>query len=726
MDMAAGKQSSWAVPRQLGALPIGTAATGPAACGISAFAFQGTNAHALLTAPTPHGTAGFSGAAIRKPCANWLQQRFWVAPRTHAALVRAAATPGSRQVAMHVSLAAPALSYVWDHQVTGKALFPGAGFFELAAAAAKAVGATDSSALTGISIPSPLVLPALYSGSAKQAMPAVMCMLDASSGAVDISSAQGRSVHLKASLVAVGHKLVVESSALLQGHAALALRRAIGASAGGPAEPAYVAGIDDSAELARDVLLSPAVMDCCLHFGALPAAAAKQLKVPAGIQALLLPGPAGTRHKSSAGYAAIARQVSSSQTASVIDYSLQAPSGSAACSITGLLAKPLSTASQAVAAMPAASQQASTGMLYETQWSAQEPAEALGQALKYLGNPVFLSTAAALDAAALCSVGMSAFQAAAVEQQSALHLETMAALPQLGTIGSSKSPDGSLLWGMLRSLALEQTSTRASASDSDSLTAAPATQAAGSGAKLQLSATAGAAGSDAYGNSSRGGVSYAATLVPAASPAGPAKPTAGPLAAIKAARSRVAVTGGMGSLGSVLASWAEEDKVAAELVLIGRTGRLAGADAAGSLTALLSRSTTALTLVMADMAGSEGSSSVLCGTPASGTPLAALFHSGGVLVDSTLAKQMPSGIRAVFAAKVAAANRWRTSLLSQPAAAQVLFSSVAALLGSGGQTNYSAANALLDATAGLQQEQVRLKSGGSLTAVQLHWLNCLM
>ena len=76
MEMG-GKLRQWAAPRQLGLLPQPSAAH-TAALGVSAFAFQGTNAHAVLQA------AGFGGSGMAKPGAAWARQRFWVAPRPHA------------------------------------------------------------------------------------------------------------------------------------------------------------------------------------------------------------------------------------------------------------------------------------------------------------------------------------------------------------------------------------------------------------------------------------------------------------------------------------------------------------------------------------------------------------------------------------------------------------------------------------------------------------------
>ena len=620
---------------------------------------------------------------------------------------------------MQAELSSPALAYLWDHQVSGKALFPGAAFFELAAAAAKTLLAADSAVLTSVSIPAPLVLPA-----PQNAAPAVMCKLDAASGSIEVLSAQ-RSVHLRATLSAVataGSSGRLSNSEVLP---AVSLRKELTHAAeqrAVSAEPAYLADIDDSEQHARDVFLSPAVLDCCLHLGALPAAAAGQLKVPAGIQAMLLPLAVAAQASSSSsiGYNATALQVLNGPAASVIDYSLLSPGGASACSISGLQAKPLTAQPQPAASVGEAAQPASSGMLYQVTWSVLQPAGQAGTALPAGSFAAALSTAAG-DSAALCSTGIAAFQAAATEQQNSMALLTAAAQPQLSVLPSHGSSTASLLWGMLRSVALEQTAAVVSAADVDSLTAGKAAATSGA-ALLQLAAAGALAASDAYGMAARGGLSYSATLLPTAAPAAVVGgDAAGQLAAIQAAKGRVAVTGGMGSLGSVLASWAEDAELARELVLIGRTGRLAGADSAASLVALLGQSATAITLAMADMAGSEGSASVLAAEAGQQQPLAALFHSGGVLADAILAKQAPGGIRAVFAAKVAAAQRWRATMLVQPAAAEVLFSSVAALLGSGGQANYSAANAALDAMAVGLQQQVGGNFGGLCDAFASHW-----
>ena len=76
MEMS-GNQKMWSAPRQPAQLTL-KAATQPDVIGMSAFAFQGTNAHVILAAP------GIDGASMAKPSGPWQQQRYWLAPRRHA------------------------------------------------------------------------------------------------------------------------------------------------------------------------------------------------------------------------------------------------------------------------------------------------------------------------------------------------------------------------------------------------------------------------------------------------------------------------------------------------------------------------------------------------------------------------------------------------------------------------------------------------------------------
>jgi hypothetical protein len=82
-----------------------------------------------------------------------------------------------------------------------------------------------------------------------------------------------------------------------------------------------------------------------------------------------------------------------------------------------------------------------------------------------------------------------------------------------------------------------------------------------------------------------------------------------------------------------------------------------------------------------------------------GDALGAVLHASGVLRDAMLAGQRAGTVREVMAAKVAGGNRLGDACGVDAVDGTVMFSSIAALMGSSGQTNYSGANAALDAAA---------------------------
>ena len=79
--------------------------------------------------------------------------------------------------------------------------------------------------------------------------------------------------------------------------------------------------------------------------------------------------------------------------------------------------------------------------------------------------------------------------------------------------------------------------------------------------------------------------------------------------------------------------------------------------------------------------------------------MAATIHSGGQLSDALVANMRPSNMRSVYASKVGGLLALWADIGLQPTEYNVAFSSVAALLGSAGQANYAAANAVEDAHA---------------------------
>ncbi len=94
--------------------------------------------------------------------------------------------------------------------------------------------------------------------------------------------------------------------------------------------------------------------------------------------------------------------------------------------------------------------------------------------------------------------------------------------------------------------------------------------------------------------------------------------------------------------------------------------------------------------------------------------LRGIFHAAGVLKDKTLQQMTWSDVWQVMRAKVV--GSWNLHVLSQKQDLDfcVFFSSAAALLGSGGQGNYAAANAFMDGLAAYRRRQ-------GLPGLSLNW-----
>ena len=108
--------------RQAGGLP--TLQSAQLATAVSAFAFQGTNAHVLLATPSQPAALPAGTAALA-----WQRKWQYVVPEPHLLIATAevvAGAPHQRRVQLAVSLSAAQLAYVWEHQVMGKSILPGA------------------------------------------------------------------------------------------------------------------------------------------------------------------------------------------------------------------------------------------------------------------------------------------------------------------------------------------------------------------------------------------------------------------------------------------------------------------------------------------------------------------------------------------------------------------------------------------------------------------------
>ncbi|MFI1585019.1 SDR family NAD(P)-dependent oxidoreductase [Embleya sp. NPDC020630] len=158
----------------------------------------------------------------------------------------------------------------------------------------------------------------------------------------------------------------------------------------------------------------------------------------------------------------------------------------------------------------------------------------------------------------------------------------------------------------------------------------------------------------------------------------------------------VLITGGTGTLGTLLARHLVTHHGVRHLLLLSRRGGTAAG--AADLVAELAALGAEVTCVAGDAADRVTLERVLAGIPAE-HPLTAVIHAAGVVDDGVVQSLSADRLDAVLRPKVDAAWNLHEATRHLDLTAFVLFSSAAGVLGNPGQGNYAAANAFLDALA---------------------------
>ncbi len=169
------------------------------------------------------------------------------------------------------------------------------------------------------------------------------------------------------------------------------------------------------------------------------------------------------------------------------------------------------------------------------------------------------------------------------------------------------------------------------------------------------------------------------------------------------------VTGGLGALGQVACDWLIEHG-AKHIVLSGRSEPKP--EVAEHLQELKEQGV-CIEVVRGDIAEREAAAAMLakCEELA---PLHGIIHAAGVLADGILIQQDAEKFHKVFSPKVEGATHLHELTQDKGLAFTVYYSSMASLLGNGGQGNYAAANAYLD-------ELAKLRSARGQRTLSINW-----
>ena len=170
------------------------------------------------------------------------------------------------------------------------------------------------------------------------------------------------------------------------------------------------------------------------------------------------------------------------------------------------------------------------------------------------------------------------------------------------------------------------------------------------------------------------------------------------------------ITGGLGGLGLTVAEWMV-NKGAKHLVLLGRREIK---ETIKSKLETLEKAGAKIIIAQTDISDRVSLAQIISQIDQSLPPLRGIIHAAGILDDGVLQQQTWDSFDKVCQPKIQGAWNLHTLTLNHSLDFFVLFSSVASILGSTGQANYSAANSFLDALAHTRQ-------GMGLPALSINW-----
>ena len=457
------------IPRQAGGLIGRALGAEPFHAGVSAFAFQGTNAHVIMAASTASDSTDCRNMLGRQTVVQFQQQRHWLAPPPHALLLTAVAA--NETLTFHADLTSSASAFLLDHVVSEQCLLPATAFLELAYSSTKlglTAQATDFALLdTTLSAPLQLAEPQASRGTTSGIVSVQLAMHTAAVSVFSHNTAHGQ-YHAFASVTthtSADHTHLASNTAHIlsavcdfKGAAGVVLEPAEAAPAiGSLAQP--VSGTDA-------FTMHPASADSAFHLATSfeTSSSSMQLRVPAKLQAMHIFAAAAAQPVWTSATPSLESQPSSR----THTFGLVTNDGSCHVAHQGLMLKPLSNAPLALPHdIGAASVQ---NRLYELTWPADMVHSDTSNASKGLfplkrGQSSMQATAAAIGA-------LQRLQQQSQQQQvlsvTAGHVGSMPGRPAATALGAAAQAS------LMRTAAQELASCQVSCQTLDLLTPASA------------------------------------------------------------------------------------------------------------------------------------------------------------------------------------------------------------------------------------------------------------
>ena len=503
-------------------------------CGVSAFAFQGTNAHAIIEQAESHSVASQSTALNQL---QWQKSRHWTAPPAHALLTKALLLPGSGTITMVADLSsARASQLVHGMLVQGTAMLSLDLYTELMAEALQQV-ATDASPMQLQQLTS--VCASVPSSGGMTHPQQLILKLTGTKLSIEQQASQTGSNNVCCQAVMVCASVSAPSRAEPVPRASPSLRALLTQPHTGH-KAAATAVVPNAWSRDQGFCLPGAVISAASQLQTSFTPAAMSAAVPTAVACL------GLQQAGSADSSAFT--VMRTQSAGCLDAAVSSVSCSGPAN--QLLGIQLTSAHRVMTSYdsPTGHVTLDRGMLYETQWKVSMPEHpTAAQTAAYWQFPGRHVT----DPVAACASLMAhAQQAITCSNGQKLNLQL--------TMGQSPWPYPAMALALLRSAAQESSSLACSALD-----ASPH-------AARSPSHAASICHPPALVSKSDGGLVYEPKLAPSVQQQSPSMPSQAAVSCI--------ILGGTGSIGSLAALWMA-DSGAEEVIMVGRTGKLSPASA---------------------------------------------------------------------------------------------------------------------------------------------------